>query len=83
MSSQNIALNYVVTLSNNSMPFSDDATYDVKEATLLKANFETEKEAKKFFKEKVKELNLRQAGRSKSLFGNSQYELYLAAVRVN
>lgn len=79
---ENYTINYVVTLSNNSMPFSDDSAYDVKEVLISKDVFDTEKGAKKYFKLKAKELNLFKSGRGNSLYANSQYELYMYSTRI-
>lgn len=82
MTTQNYTINYEVTLTNNSMPFADDATYDVKDVMYSKEVFADEKAAKKYFKAKVKELNLMKAGRGTNLYANSQFELYLCAKHV-
>lgn len=54
---------YTVTLTNDSMPFADDARYDVDLVTLFVKEFTGRKEAAKFFKSFAKENGMR-------IFGN-------------
>ena len=51
-------MKFKVTLTNDTMPFADDASYDVSLKTFFTMSFDTLKEGRKFFRKFAKENNM-------------------------